>query len=96
MRDEYDSDEKDSIICLSEGEYQVEGSVNLDDLNDVLGTELESEDYNSVGGHIIELLDDLPEVGEIAVEGNITYKVLSLDKNRIDKVYIKIDKPDPE
>jgi CBS domain containing-hemolysin-like protein len=96
MRDEYDSDEKDSIICLSEGEYQVEGSVNLDDLNDVLGTELESEDYNSVGGHIIELLDDLPEVGEIAVEDNITYKVLSLDKNRIDKVYIKIDKQDPE
>lgn len=93
MRDEYDSDERDSIICLGEGEYQVEGSMKLDDLNDVLGTELESEDYNSVGGHIIELLDDIPEVGEIAREGNITYKVLSLDKNRVDKVYIKIDNP---
>ena len=91
MRDEYDADEKDTIMCLGEGEYQVEGSVKLDDLNDVLGTELESDDYNSVGGHIIELLDDIPEVGEVAVEGNITYKVLSLDKNRVDKVYIKIE-----
>lgn len=90
MRDEYDSDEKDSIICLGEGQYQVEGSMKLDDLNDVLGTELESEDYSSVGGHIIELLDDIPEVGEIAREGNITYQVLSLDKNRVEKVLIKI------
>lgn len=90
MRDEYDSDEKDSIICLGEGQYQVEGSMKLDDLNDVLGTELESEDYSSVGGHIIELLDDIPEVGEIAREGHITYQVLSLDKNRVEKVLIKI------
>lgn len=96
MRDEYDSDEKDAIVYLGEGEYQVEGSVKLDDLNDVLGTELESEDYSSVGGHIIELLDDIPEVGEIAQEGNITYKVLSLDKNRVDKVYIKIDSAEKE
>lgn len=91
MRDEYDSDEKDAVVCLGEGEYQVEGSVKLDDLNDVLGTELESEDYSSVGGHIIELLDDIPEVGEVATEGNITYKVISLDKNRVEKVYIKIE-----
>lgn len=92
VRDEYDADEKDSIVWIGEGEYEVEGSVKLDDLNDVLGTALESEDYNSVGGYIIELLDDIPEVGEVAVEGNITYKVLSLEKNRVDKVLITIKK----
>ncbi len=92
VRDEYDADEKDSIVCVAEGEYVVEGSVKLDDLNDVLGTNLESEDYSSVGGYIIELLDDIPEVGEEAVEDNISYKVLSLDKNRVDKVRIKITK----
>ena len=90
VRDEYDEDEKDSIVCIAEGEYIVEGSVKLDDLNDVLGTKLESEDYSSVGGYIIELLDDIPEVGEEAVEDNISYKVLSLDKNRIEKVHIKM------
>lgn len=90
VRDEYDEDEKDSIVCIAEGEYIVEGSVKLDDLNDVLGTKLESEDYSSVGGYIIELLDDIPEVGEEAVEDNISYKVLSIDKNRIEKVHIKM------
>ena len=90
MRDEYDADERNSIVSLGEGEYQVEGGIKLDDLNDALGIELESEDYNSLGGHLIELLDDIPEVGEVVTEGNITYKVLSLDKNRVDKVYIRI------
>ena len=92
VRDEYDADEKDSIVCVAEGEYVVEGSVKLDDLNDVLGTELESEDYSSLGGYLIELLDDIPEVGEEAVENGISYKVLSVDKNRVDKVHIKMKK----
>lgn len=96
VRDEYDEDEKDSIRCVGEGEYVVEGSVKLDDLNDVLGTKLESEHYSSVGGYIIELLDDLPEVGEEATEDHISYKVLSLDKNRIEKVHIKIQQDNKE
>ncbi len=91
MRDEYDQDERDSIVWIGNGRYEVEGSVKLDDLNDVLGTELESEDYNSVGGYIIELLDDIPEVGEVAVKDGISYEVLSLDKNRVDKVLIRME-----
>ena len=92
VRDEYDEDEKDSIVCVAENEYIVEGSVKLDDLNDALGTDLESEDYSSLGGYLIELLDDIPEVGEEAVENGISYKVLSVDKNRVDKVRIKMNK----
>lgn len=94
MRDEYDADERDSIVWIGNGQYEVEGSVKLDDLNDVLGTQLESEDYNSVGGYIIELLDDIPEVGEVAVKDGISYEVLSLDKNRVDKVLIRMEQPE--
>lgn len=90
VRDEYDADEKDSIVWLGNGQYEVEGSVKLDDLNDAIGMNLESEDYSSVGGYIIELLDDIPEVGEIAREGNVTYQVLSIEKNRVDKVLITV------
>lgn len=94
MRDEYDADERDSIVWIGNGQYEVEGSVKLDDLNDVLGTQLESEDYNSVGGYIIELLDDIPELGEVAVKDGISYEVLSLDKNRVDKVLIRMEQPE--
>ena len=51
------------IQKISDREYIVEGSMNLDDLNDNLGTELESEDYDSLGGFIIEHLDRLPGSG---------------------------------
>lgn len=96
VRDEYDADEKDSIVWIGNGQYEVEGSVKLDDLNDALGMNLESEDYSSVGGYIIELLDDIPEVGEIAKEGNITYEVLSIEKNRVDKVLITVEPEEKE
>lgn len=51
------------------------GSTKLDDLNDVLGTEIESEDYDSIGGHMIELLDHLPKEGETVKEGNYLYSI---------------------
>ena len=62
IRDEYDEDEKDWIQKLSDREYRIEGSVKLDDINDALGLSLESEEYDSIGGLIIEKLDHLPTV----------------------------------
>ena len=74
---------------MGECEYIVEGSTNLDDLNDSLDLNLESEDYDSVGGFIIEHLDRLPEENdEILTETGIRMVVEKLDKNRIEKVHI--------
>lgn len=91
IRDEFDADEAEAIKCIGTNEYEVEGSMKLDDLNDIIGTEIESEDYDSIGGHMIELLDHLPEEGETVREGNYLYSVKKMDKNRIETVYIKIE-----
>lgn len=88
IRDEYDEDELDSVQKISDNEYLVEGSVKLDDLNDMLDIDLESEDYDSIGGYIIGLLDDLPEVGESVSENGFTFTVKTLDKNRIEWVHL--------
>ena len=64
IRDEYDEDEEDLIRRIGPREYVVEAAMKLDDLNDQLGLDLESEDYDSIGGFIIGLLDHLPEEGE--------------------------------
>jgi len=86
IRDEYDEDEENELVEVAPLEYLVEGSMKLDDLNDRLGLELESEDYDSIAGLIIGLLDRLPEQGEEVVCNNIRLVVEALDKNRIDKV----------
>ena len=76
--------------------------MSLDDLNDSLeledkGLALESEDYDSVGGIIIELLDHLPHVGEeVTTENGIRLAVDSMEKNRIDQVHIYLPEPASE
>jgi CBS domain containing-hemolysin-like protein len=89
IHDEYDENEEEFFKQLSDFEFVVEGSMNLDDLNDRIDLELESEDYDSLGGYIIEQLDRLPdEKDEVIVKKGIRMVVDSLDKNRIEKVHI--------
>jgi CBS domain containing-hemolysin-like protein len=96
IRDEYDDDEEDSIQALSEFEYLVDGNTKLDDINEGLGLDLESDDYDSIAGHIIYLLDHLPEEGETVTDNNVIFTVASVDKNRVDKVHILIKQEDAE
>lgn len=89
IHDEYDENEEDFVHKISDKEYLVEGSVNLDDFNDRLELNLESEEYDSLGGFIIEHLDRLPELGDsVTTSDGIRLVVESLDKNRIEKVHV--------
>lgn len=89
IHDEYDENEEDFVHKISDKEYLVEGSVNLDDFNDHLELNLESEEYDSLGGFIIEHLDRLPELGDsVTTSDGIRLVVESLDKNRIEKVHV--------
>lgn len=90
IRDEYDDDEKDEIQKIDEGEYVINGMTKVDDVNDVIGTKLESEDYDSIGGLIIEILDRLPEKGDEVVVGNVRMVVEKVDRNRIELVRVYI------
>lgn len=93
IRDEYDTDEEDSILPLNEREFIVLGSTNLEDLCEELDLNFVSEDYDTIGGYLIGLLDHLPEKNEIIItDDDILLRVEQMDKNRIEKIYIK--KPD--
>lgn len=91
IRDEYDEDEEDVIRKIGENEYLADGIAKLDEINEALGLHLASDDYDSIAGHVIFLLDHLPDEGESLEEKGVTYTVAKIDKNRIDKVHIKID-----
>ena len=89
--DEYDEDEEDVITSVGENEYLADGAAKLDEINEALGLSLTSDDYDSIAGHVIFLLDHLPEEGETLTDKGVTYTVAQVDKNRIDKVHIKVD-----
>ncbi len=97
IHDEYDEKEDELVQKISNREYIIEGSMHLDDVNDHLHTELDSEDYDSLGGFIIEHLDRLPVAGdEVITEEGIRLIVEKLDKNRIEQVHVYLPEKTPE
>lgn len=91
IRDEYDMDEEDAIIRLNDREFEVLGATNLDDVSDELGVNFTSDDYDTIGGYCLELLDHLPQRNEIMfTEDGVLLKITEVDKNRIERIYIKL------
>lgn len=91
IRDEYSGRDEIEIDEIVPGrEYMLSGSLKLDDMNEALGLDLESEEYDSIGGYIIEHSEDnLPHVGEyIITDSNIRFEVAKVNKNRITKVHV--------
>lgn len=92
IRDEYDEDEATLIQKETENVYLIEGSMKLDDINNTLNTELYSEDYDSIGGLVIELLEDrLPEEGEsVKTENGFELQVAEMEQTRIMKIRLTL------
>lgn len=94
IRDEYDNDEADLIRKISDKEYIIEGSMKLADINESLNLkdtdqELASEDFDSIGGVLIEALDHVPEEQEeVILPTGVRLVVDKMDKTRIDKVHV--------
>lgn len=95
IRDEYDDDEAELIVATEPGQFLVDAGMKLDDINDALETELDSEDFDSIGGLMIEQLERLPEDNEtIQLEDGTILKAQGINKNRILKVLITLPAKD--
>lgn len=95
IRDEYDGDEEELIQETEDGKYLVEGGMKLDDINNALDIEMVSEDYDSIGGLMIEKLERLPEDQEsIQLENGIALQACGIQDNRILKVLITLPSAD--
>lgn len=91
IRDEYDEDEETLIQDLGDNTYVVPGGMKLDDINNSIDTNFTSEDYDSIGGLIIEKLDKLPEEGEtVTLDDGSQLTVKTLNQNRIEEVLMKL------
>lgn len=98
IRDEYDEDEVDDIIPLGSREFYVLGSANLDNVCDELSVRFESDDYDTIGGYCLGLLNHFPEKNEVILtEDNILLRIDRVDNNRIERIYIRLpEKPEEQ
>ena len=94
IRDEYDADEEDDITRISDREFYVLGSANLNDVSEALSLHFTSDDYDTIGGYCLGLLDHLPEKNEIILtDNNILLRIVRMEKNRIERIYIRLPEP---
>lgn len=91
IRDEYDTDEEELIKNVGEREYVVPGNLKLDDINDAIDTDFDSEDYDSIAGLMIDNLDRLPKEGEsIELENGTVLTAVKVARNRILTVKLRL------
>ena len=94
--DEYD-EEEEIIDKVDDHIYLVDGDVNLDDLDEELGVNLQSESSETIGGFLIDMLGEIPDesaVGRIIAYENYELKIMAVQDRRIERVKIYIlDKP---
>ena len=90
IEDEYD-EHNEPIQVVKDNEYIVNGGAKLDDISELIGINIESEELDSVGGLVIEELGRIPEENEEVIINKVKFIVEKMDKNRIKKVRININ-----
>lgn len=89
IEDEYDEDD-DEIIKINDSEYILDGALKLEDCDEKLKLHLESEEVDTIGGFVVEKFDKIPKKGEVLTFENLIFTILEMDKNRVDKLKLKI------
>lgn len=85
--DEYDEMD-DEITTITEGEYLITGVTKIEDVNEIIGSNFQSEDFDSIGGFVMESIGRVPENGELLEIEHIKIIVEQVEKNRIATVRI--------
>ncbi len=90
IRDEYDQEEELNIQEV-DGGYLIEAGMKLEDVNDAIGTDFKSEDYDSIGGLVLDQLDRIPEdKEEVVLEDGTKLAVRGMKQSRIAKVFVEL------
>src|SRR5256884_2828930 len=88
IQDEYDREEK-LYEQVTQFEYVFDAKINLDEFNELMDTDLENEDYETLGGFLLGQLDKIPIPGDTINYKNLTFTVLTTRGLRITKVKVE-------
>ena len=93
VQDEFDDDEVEDLVKISETCYEVNPMMRTDELSEVFNVHIEDEDVDTVGGFVIKQLGRLAEKNDIVVYENLQFVVKEISKTRITKLCLNIIPP---
>lgn len=88
ISDEYDTEDDEDILQLGPKKYIIDASINIDEINQRFGTELECQEFDSLGGYIIENIDRFPKLNEVIKIDDLNFTIIKKTKNRIEKILV--------
>jgi CBS domain containing-hemolysin-like protein len=88
IQDEFDSEELPPIQKTKEG-YSIEGKVLIEEINDLLGTEIDDGVVDTIGGWMYSVLTKKPEIGDVVEKENFVFMIEKMDENRIERISVK-------
>jgi putative hemolysin len=96
INDEYDDESERPVSKVGDNEFVVDGTMGVEDFNDTVGTHIETDDFDSIGGFVLGLLEDFPEEGDVASFENVKFAVECVMNNRIETLRVTIEPPQEE
>ena len=91
IQDEYDVEEEE-ISKIDENTFTVDGTIDIEEIDELIGKELPEGDYETLAGFIMDELQCIPKDGEMneVVFENVKFTVLSVEDRRIEKIKVEI------
>lgn len=96
IQDEDEVDEQDTFIQINSNTYSVDARLNLAELNEKIGTELEAENIDTIGGFLVDNMGRVPEKDDVYTYRGIKFTILEADERRITRIKIQIPNTDDE
>src|SRR5437660_5078030 len=93
IHDDNDIGEEDEIQFISPNEVVLDGRVSVDDVNELLKLDIQGEDYDTIGGYVLNQLGAAPKVGATLTLGSSELRVEAVQGTRIQKVRIRSQAP---
>ncbi len=91
IQDEYDVEEEE-FDEAGEGRYLVDARMDIDELSEKLGIEIPKEDFDTLGGFLVHMVNNIPAVNEKIDYGNISFTITEADERRISRVEVLVNK----
>jgi putative hemolysin len=89
FQDEFEAIEAEKEVeIVDESTFVVSGSTSIDEINELIGVVLESEEFNTIGGFLFGLFGHLPKIGEQIRSKNIRFLILEMESKKIEKIKI--------
>lgn len=87
--DEYDQ-EDDDVVALADNQFLLDGSLDIDEVNEECGTSFESEEFESIGGLVLGAVGGVPKINQKVVIDNGLFVIEKIEKNRIETLRLTV------